>query len=349
MSSSETITLAHGQGGTETLEILRKLVFSRVSDRYKKVEGGVGIDKPDDGSLIPVGGGKFIVVTADSYTVNPPFFPGGNIGSLAAAGSINDVVMMGGRPIALLDTIIAEEGLPISTLQEIVNSMIAVLEREGVALIGGDFKVMPKGQLDKIVITTVGIGLAEHPIVDEPRPGDKLIVTDYVGDHGTVILMHQMGLGDVEEITKGLLKSDSKPLTPILPVLEKFHGYVHAARDPTRGGIAGVLNEWAHESGLVIVVEDESIPVREPVKRYAEMLGVDPVYLASEGSAVLCVDPVIVDDMLRELIARGFTNARVIGEVRSSEKYKGFVLSKTAVGGYRIIEPPRGVLVPRIC
>lgn len=347
--SGGVVSLAHGQGGVETLELLEKLLFSKVEDRLKRVEGGVGIDRPDDGSLIPLPDGRYLVATADSYTVNPPFFPGGNIGSLAASGSINDVVMMGGKPIAMLDTIIAEEGLPLETLESIVDSMISVLKSENVALIGGDFKVMPKGQIDKITITTVGLGVAEHPIVDEPKPGDKVVVTDYLGDHGTVILMLQMGLSDAEEIARGLLKSDAKPLTPLLPVLDKFHGYVHAARDPTRGGLAGVLNEWARETGLIIVVEEEEVPVREPVKRYAEMLGVDPVYLASEGTAILSVAPEIADELVEELRSRGFANARVVGEVRRSEKYSGYVLSKTPVGGYKVLEPPRGVLVPRIC
>jgi len=349
MSLEEAVTLAHGQGGSETLELLRRLVFSKVDESLKKVPRGLGIDKPDDGSLIPLPDGRYLVATVDSYTVNPPFFPGGNIGSLAAHGSINDVVMMGGKPLAMLDSIIAEEGLPMESLERIVDSFVSVLRSEGIALIGGDFKVMPKGQVDRIVITTVGLGVAEHPIVDEPKPGDKIIVTDYVGDHGTVILMSQLGLGDVEEIASGLLKSDSKPLTPLLPVLEKFHGYVNAARDPTRGGLAGVLNEWAQESGLVFVVEDAELPIREHVKRYSEMLGVDPVYLASEGVAVLSVHPEVAEELLRELRARVFPNARIIGEARSSEKYRGYVLSRTPVGGFRVIEPPRGVLVPRIC
>ncbi len=349
MSHEETVTLAHGQGGYETLELLKRLLFAKVEDPLKKVPGGLGIDRPDDGSLIPLPDGRYLVATVDSYTVNPPFFPGGNIGSLAAHGSINDVVMMGGRPVAMLDSIIAEEGFPMKSLEEIVNSFISVLRSEGIALIGGDFKVMPKGQVDRVVITTVGLGIAEHPIVDEPKPGDKIVVTDFLGDHGTVILMSQLGLGDVEEIASGLLKSDSKPLTPLLPVLEKFHSFIHAARDPTRGGLAGVLNEWARETGLVIVVEDAEIPVREHVKRYTEMLGVDPIYLASEGVAVLSVSPEVAEELVKELHARGFVNARVIGEVRSSEKYKGYVLSRTPVGGFRVIEPPRGVLVPRIC
>ncbi|ABL79008.1 hydrogenase expression/formation protein HypE [Thermofilum pendens] len=343
------VELADGQGGVETLRLLEELFFRRVKEHLKRVEGGVGIDFPDDGALIPLPGGGFLVVTADSYTVNPPFFPGGNIGSLAVHGSINDVVMMGGRPVAMLDTIVVEEGFPMGDLEAIVNSMLEALEKEGVPLIGGDFKVMPKGQLDRITVTTVGLGVARSPIVDKPRGGDKIVVTDYVGDHGAVILMLQMGMGDVEEIASGSLKSDSKPLTPLLPVFEKFAGYIHAARDPTRGGLAGVLNEWARSGGLLAVIREEEVPVRDAVRRFAEMLGVDPLYLASEGAAVLSVSPEVAEEVVSELRGRGFPNARVIGEFRENPKYRGFVVSETGVGGHRIIEPPRGVIVPRIC
>ncbi len=171
--SESRIRLAHGSGGVETSELLEKLIFSRVSDALKRVgNGGVGIDYPDDAAAIPLSNNEYLVITVDAYTVNPPFFPGGNIGVLAASGSINDVLMMGGRPIAMLDSIIVEEGFPMSDLEIIINSFIETLRSEGIALIGGDFKVMPKGgQIDKIVITTVGIGLTSRPIVDKPRLG----------------------------------------------------------------------------------------------------------------------------------------------------------------------------------
>ncbi len=344
----EYITLAHGSGGVEMHEILEKLFFKRVSDRFKRVEGGIGIDEPDDAAAIPIGGGKYLVVSIDAYTVNPPFFPGGNIGVLAASGSINDVLMLGGRPIALLDAIIVEEGFPLEDLEVIVDSLIKTLEEEGVALIGGDFKVMPKGQVDRITITTTGIGISEGPpITDNPRPGDKIIVSGYLGDHGAVILLAQLGLQSSET---GLLKSDVKPLTKLmLPLLERYRACITAARDPTRGGLAGVLNEWASKTNTLIVIRDADVPVREPVRRYAEVLGVDPYYLASEGAAVLAVREECAVEVLEYIHKLGFTEARIIGEVRETDVFKGYVATETPIGGLRVVEPPRGEIVPRIC
>lgn len=342
-----SVSLAQGQGGVETWELLQSLIFSRV--RLGKVRGGVGLDWPDDGATIPLPDGTHLVVTVDSYTVNPPFFPGGNIGSLAAAGTINDVVVMGGRPLAALDSVVVEEGFPLNDLDLIVESFVSTLEQSGVALIGGDFKVMPKGQIDRIAITAVGIGVAKHPIVDKPKPGDKLVVTGPTGDHGAVILLLQMGLGQAEELSHGMLRSDSRPLTPLVKILEKHHAHIHAARDPTRSGMAGVLSEWARSTGTIIVLDGRLVPIREPVRKYAEMLGVDPLYLASEGAAVLSVDPEVAEEVLEDLRTGGFEDAAIVGEVRASEKYRGLVLLKTEVGGHRILEPPRGILVPRVC
>ncbi|MEM2136855.1 MAG: hydrogenase expression/formation protein HypE [Candidatus Methanomethylicia archaeon] len=345
------VTLAHGSGGIEMHEILNKLIFSRVSEDLKRVEGGVGIDELDDGALIPISNNNYVVISTDSYTVNPPFFPDGNIGILAASGSINDVLMMGGKPMAMLDSIIVEEGFPINELEVIVESFIKVLRGEGVALIGGDFKVMPKGSIDKIVINTTAIGLTDKPIIDKPKPGDKIIVSDSIGDHGAVIMLLQMGLEkSVEEMSKGLLKSDVKPLSKLMiPLIERYVEYINAARDPTRGGLSGVLNEWASKSNLVIVINESDIPIRESVKRYSEMLGIDPTYLANEGVAVISANPEYADRIVEYMRDLGFSNARIIGEVRESEKYKGYVLAKTSVGGFRVMEPPRGEIIPRIC
>ncbi|AEA13673.1 hydrogenase formation protein HypE [Thermoproteus uzoniensis 768-20] len=344
----QVVRLAHGAGGVETSQILEELLFSRLEERLKRVEGGVGVDFPDDAAAIPIGGGRYLVITVDSYTVNPPFFPGGDIGVLAASGSINDVLMMGGKPIALLDAIVVEEGFPMDDLRRIVDSMTRVLRDEGVALIGGDFKVMPRGQLDKIVIATVGVGVAERLILDKPRPGDKIIVSGYLGDHGAVILARQMGI--VEEGQGGGLASDVRPLTRLmLPLVEKYGEYIHAARDPTRGGLAMVLNDWAKASGTVIVVDEAAVPIRPQVAAYANMMGIDPLALASEGAAVLAVDPAVADEVLEFVRGLGFKDAAAVGEVRSSERYKGYVLLRTVVGGLRILEPPRGDLVPRIC
>lgn len=342
------VKLAHGSGGVETSQMLEVFVFSRLEERLKRVAGGVGIDFPDDAAAIPIGDGRYLVVTVDSYTVNPPFFPGGDIGVLAVSGSINDVLMMGGRPIAMLDAIVVEEGFPMEDLSRIVDSMLRVLREEGVALIGGDFKVMPKGQLDKITITTVGIGVAERLILDKPRPGDKIVVSGFLGDHGAVILARQMGI--VEEGAGGDLTSDVKPLTKLMvPLVEKYGDYIHAARDPTRGGLAMVLNDWAKASGTVIVVEEAAVPVRPQVASYANMLGIDPFALASEGATVLAVDPNVAEEVVEYAKRLGFENAAVVGEVRKADRYKGYVLLKTVAGGLRILEAPRGALVPRIC
>ncbi|MDI9645594.1 MAG: hydrogenase expression/formation protein HypE [Archaeoglobales archaeon] len=344
------IKLSHGSGGVEMGDILSKLVFSKVDEKLKKVENGVGIDLPDDGAAIPLKNitNDYIILSTDAYTVNPPFFPGGNIGSLAATGSINDVVMTGGKPIAALDSIVVEEGYPLDQLEIIVDSMIDVFKKEGVALIGGDFKVMPKGNLDKILITTTVLGLAKKPIVDIPKDGDVLVVSDFVGDHGAVIMLLQMGVADkASELKSGRLSSDIKPLTRLLPLIDRFLDEINAARDPTRGGIAGVLNEWAKNSGNLIVVED--VPIRDEVRRYAEMLGIDPMYLASEGAAVFSVSAEVAEEFVEDMRDLGFENAKIIGKVKKSEKYKGFVLKKTEIGGFRLLEPPRGEIVPRIC
>jgi len=342
---SNVIKLSHGSGGVETSELIERMIFSRVADRLKRVGHGVGIDFPDDAAAVPLPDGKYLVVSIDSYTVSPIFFPGGDIGVLAASGTINDVLMMGGRPIAVLDSVVVEEGLPMEVLDRVLSSFLKVLEGEGVALIGGDFKVMPKGQLDKIVITTAGLGIADRVIKDMPKSGDKIIVSDYVGDHGAVIMALRYGI----KVGEGF-KSDVKPLTSLmLPLLEKYGEYVHAARDPTRGGLAMVLNDWAKSSDKVIVLEEDKVPIRRETLAYAEMTGIDPLYLASEGVAVLSVESEVADEVVDFMHKLGFTNARIVGEVREGSKYRGIVLYKTVVGGFRILEPPRGDLVPRIC
>lgn len=345
MTSGRVVKLSHGSGGVETSELVERLIFSRVPEGLKRVGEGVGIDFPDDAAAIPLPDGRYLVVTVDSYTVNPIFFPGGDIGVLAASGTINDVLMMGGRPIAALDSVVVEEGLPMEVLEEVVESFLKVLEREGVALVGGDFKAMPKGQLDKIVITTVGLGIADRVIKDLPRPGDKIVVSDYVGDHGAVILAYRYGI----KIGEGL-RSDVKPLTSLmLPLLEKYGECIHAARDPTRGGLAMVLNDWARSSDKVVVLDESKVPIREEVRACAEMTGIDPLYLASEGVAVLSVSSEVAEEVVGFMRKLGFENAEIVGEVRESGKYGGIVLYRTVVGGRRILEPPRGELVPRIC
>ncbi len=341
-----SITLAHGAGGEKTLELLQKLILCKVPDNLKRTPDGVGIDVLDDGSCIKIGD-KYLVVTIDSYTVNPIFFPGGDLGKLAASGTINDLVAMGARPIAVLDSIIIEEGASIDTVDRIVSSFINVLKSENIPIIGGDLKVMPKGQLDKIVITTVGIGMTIRPVIDrELKPGDKIVITGNIAEHGSTIMALQQGI-DAEKYG---LRSDCNPLlNPFLRIVEKYIDYIHAMRDPTRGGLAQVLNEWAKDTGTLILIYEDKIPLRFEVRKFCEMMGIDPLYLACEGAMTIAVDPSIAETFLSELRSSGYDEASIIGEVRESDKFKGTVVCKTMSGGLRIVEPLRGSLVPRIC
>ena len=252
---------------------------------------------------------------------------------------------MGAKPVAALDAVVVEEGSPLNDLERIVKSMVEVFVENGVAVIGGDFKVMPRGSLDKIVISTVGIGVARtEPIVDRVQPGGKIIVTGPIAEHGVTILALRMGVENSE------LKSDSKPLTDLMvPLVEHYRNVIHAARDPTRGGLAMALNDWARESGLLIVVDEQSIPIREPVRAYAEMLGVDPLTLACEGVALLAVEKSAAQEVLGFIHGLGYKQAAIIGEVKQSERFKGKVVLRTSAGGLRVVDPPSGEIVPRIC
>jgi len=338
------IKLAHGGGGRETSEIIEKLIKPRF--KLRKVFNGVGLEELDDGASIPITEklcGKHLVVTSDSYTVYPLFFPGGDIGKLAACGSINDLAVMGAKPIAILDTIVVEEGFPIKDLTRILDSFKSVLEEENVALLGGDFKVMPSGKLDGIVISTMGIGVADRIVMDTGvKVGDKILVNGSIGEHGAAIMAAQAGL-DVESTN---LRSDVQPLTRVMQTaLEK--GDVHAAKDLTRGGLASALNDFASKNKVTIYVYEDRIPVKEEVLAYSEMLGVDPLVLACEGKVVVSAPPQDAEKIVEAWRKMGFKDAEIIGEVTLERP--GYVLLETLAGGVRIVEKPTGEIVPRIC
>ncbi|UXD21787.1 hydrogenase assembly protein HupF [Ignicoccus pacificus DSM 13166] len=336
-----SVTLAIGAGGKETEEFVERFILPLFK---LKSLGGVGLEEMEDGATIPIGDGKHVVISVDNYTVNPPFFPGGNIGKLAATGSLNDVAVMGAEPKAMFDAIAVEEGFPLKDLKEIIKSMADVLNSMNVALLGGDTKVMPKGSLDKITIATVGIGIAEEPLLtlDRAEPGDKILVTGPVGDHGATILALQFGI-KVET-----LKSDVRPVWPAVKALREALGPdLKSAKDPTRGGLAMALNELAERSKTTVFLDESKVPLRPQVKEYAEMLGVEPFALASEGQAIFVVKGGREEEALEVLRKAGFEEAAIIGEVRKGRP--GYVISKTPVGGLRILEKPIGELVPRIC
>lgn len=317
-------------------------------EKLRNAAGGYGLDLLDDSATLKLSDDLHMVITTDSYTVSPYRFPGGNIGSLAAHGVINDLVVSGARPLAFMDTIVVEEGLPEAELSEIINSLVTALVEDDVSLIGGDFKVMPKGTLDKILITGVGIGLSRKPIPDnELRAGDKIIVTGYVAEHGATILAAQLGLLDK---VKGL-RSDTKSLAKtVLKVIEEFRDYIHAARDPTRGGLASVLNEWARSNNLTIKIHRDKIPIRNEVRSFLEAMGVDYLSMASEGIALLAVDNDKAHEILEKLRKVGEENSEIIGEVTEppSDFLKGRVIGITEVGGKVLVEP-KSINLPRIC
>ncbi len=340
------ITIMHGAGGPETSEIVERLIVSRVPEHLRRALDGIGLDILDDASTI-IMAGRHVVVATDNFTVKPLFFPGGDIGHLAASGVLNDLVMMGARPVAFMDGVIVPEGFPVSDLEKILSSMIRVLEENNVALIGGDFKVMPRGSLDGIIISGTGIGIAEEPVVDKVRPGDKIIVSAPIAEHGATILAAQLGmLGQAPG-----LRSDSRPLVKtVLPVIEKYRGYIDAARDPTRGGLAAILHEWIHRTGYAVIIDRARIPVRDEVREFLDALGIDPVNVASEGVAVIAARPEAADDIVEELRRNGEESATIIGEVvePDNEVLRGRIIAVTEVGGKVVIQP-NALNLPRIC
>ncbi|MEM3882877.1 MAG: hydrogenase expression/formation protein HypE [Candidatus Methanomethyliaceae archaeon] len=336
------VQLSHGAGGTIMNELLRSIILGNI--RKRKVEQGVGLDEFDDGATLPLDG-KEIVISSDAHTVNPIFFPGGDIGRLAVCGTVNDLAMMGAKPIALTDTVVVEEGFSLQDLEKIFVSINSTIEEVGMALIHGDFKVMPRGKLDGIVISTAGIGVIERGkvILDSGlREGDQIIVTGPVGDHGIVIASLREGI----EFKTSLI-SDVAPLWNLMDKAMNA-GHITAAKDPTRGGLAMALNEMATRSNVSIWIREEDIPIRDEVRGACELLGMDPLELVCEGRAVLGVRE---SDAEKVLEAIRSTNegreARIIGCVKKERP--GYVIMETVVGGKRVINPPLGEPTPRIC
>jgi hydrogenase expression/formation protein HypE len=294
----------------------------------------------DDGAVIPFCG-KNLVFTTDSHVVRPIFFPGGDIGRISVCGTINDLAMMGGKPIALSCGMIIEEGFEIDDLARIVASMDEALGEAGANLVTGDTKVMERGALDGIVINTAGIGIAKTIVRDNGLvPGDVIIVSGTLGDHGIAIMAHREGFDLGEQI-----KSD---VAPLWGMMEKAldAGTIHAMKDPTRGGFASAINEMAKKSGAGIRIQEEKLPLQKSVRSAAGMLGIDPLEVANEGKVVMGVPPSSADAILAALHSHKYgKNAAVVGRVTNG----AHVIMETAIGGERFIEPPMGDPVPRVC
>ncbi len=337
----DEITLSDGAGG----QLMEELVKNIFVDGFtlKRALNGVGLEALDDGASLMVNRGE-IVVSIDSHTVSPIFFPGGDIGRLAVAGTINDVSVMGARPIAILDAIVVEEGFSKSSLKRIVDSMDETAREVGVSIISGDFKVMPKGSLDSILITTCGVGLATNGVITDAgaRPGDKVIVTGYVGDHGAALLSAREGISFESNIV-----SDVQPVWRAVEAALKVGG-VHAMKDPTRGGLAQALNEIAEKSRVSVWIRESEIPIRDEVRGLSEVLGLSPYELHNEGMVIIIADGGLADEILREVRkTKEGGNARIIGEVM--EKHPGKVFLETEIGGVRFLSKPVGEPLPRIC
>jgi hydrogenase expression/formation protein HypE len=350
----ERITLAHGAGG-ELMHTLIKEFILKYFQVSKNVE--VPLQALDDASVI-----KDIVFTTDSYTVKPIFFPGGDIGSLAIAGTINDLVVLGAKPLALSCSFVIEEGLMLEELEKILKSIRTTSRLAGnIPIITGDTKVVEKGALEKIIINTSGIGLRSEELernINEVkkyrkfssrwlldsnlRPGDRIIVTGTLGDHGITLLSFREGYG-----FESTLKSDIYPMSKIVARLLKRGGIV-AMKDPTRGGVANTLNEFAEKSKVGIEIEEASLPLKEEVKAASELLGIDPLEIGNEGKLVIAVIKEKAETILNTLRKiPQCKNAAIIGVCK--KELKPIVVMRTTVGGRRIIEKPIADPVPRIC
>jgi hydrogenase expression/formation protein HypE len=344
--SSNVIRLAHGAGGVLQEELIS---FVTKNITFKNVNDGIGVKELDDGATIPLEDyEKEIVITADGHTVYPLFFPGGNLGTLSVCGTVNDIIMMGAQPIALTSIVIIEEGFKFDQLEKIINAFNFKAKEAGVAIIAGDTKIMPKGTLNDMIMATTGIGIKDKKVKvldNNLRPDDKIILTGSIGDHGTALIGSREGLNISTD-----LNSDVEHLLDIYNVLKEDikNNHIHAMKDPTRGGIAGALNDWASKSDVSIVLKEEKIPIKKQVNAICEMLGLDSYAIASEGRALMSVDPNRAEEILEKIKSTSIgKEAEIIGIVKLDNKKK--VLLKTIVGGTRFVDTPLGEPIPRIC
>lgn len=333
----EEILLAHGGGGTLTQDLIRRIFLPQFQNN---------ILKPlHDGALFSVHGTRF-AFTTDSYVVSPIFFPGGDIGSLAVNGTVNDLAMCGATPLYLSVAFILEEGFPMADLRTIVASIGAAARKAAVLVVTGDTKVVDRGKGDRIFINTSGIGLVAPGINIGPqyaRAGDKIIVSGPLGNHGIAIMSVREGL----EFGSPVL-SDSAPLHDLVAAMLREEPRIHAFRDPTRGGVASALNEIAQSARIGITLVEDQIPVTEEVLGACEILGFDPLYLANEGRLLAFVSPARASTVLRRMHDHPLgKEAAVIGEVVAD--HPGLVVLRTRLGGERIVDMISGEQLPRIC
>ena len=332
----KVVTLAHGAGGKQTSELIHQVFAAHFSNPEFTA---------DDAAILDIGDGK-IAMTTDGFIVSPFEFPGGNIGKLSICGTVNDLSCMGAKPMYMTCSFVIEEGFPLDKLEEIASYMEKTAKEAGVKIVAGDTKVAGKGQVDQVFITTTGIGKLQEGVNTSgayAKPGDAIIVTGDIGRHGCTILLEREDLGIEADI-----KSDCAPLWGTVESMINETKDIHVIRDATRGGVGTVLYEIAEESNVGIRLDSQAIPVDGAVKGVCGMLGLDPLYLANEGTLVV-IAPKEVAPKLIEVLHQGkySKNAAIIGEI--TKENEGKVVMTTEIGAETLLPQPGGELLPRIC
>ena len=337
LPAGDAILLGHGSGGKLSAELLR--------DVFLPALGNPLLNRLEDQATLTLNGTR-LAFTTDSFVVKPLFFPGGDIGSLAVHGTVNDLAMGGARPVALSAAFILEEGFPVADLRRIVQSMAAAAARVGVPIVAGDTKVVEKGSGDGVFITTTGIGMVAAGVelsASYARPGDAIILSGAIGDHGIAILTQREGLE-----LESAVESDSAPLNTLVECILGVTTAVRCMRDPTRGGLASTLNEIAAQSQVGIGIEEVAIPVHDTVRGACELLGLDPLYVANEGKLVAVVPAEVAGAVVTAMRAHPLgANAVVVGHVVAL--HPGLVTMRTAFGTTRMVDLLAGGQLPRIC
>ena len=340
------IRLAHGAGGKMMNDLIREVLAPPLDNDLLRQMADATVVQPGTWNLEPQTSNLRLAISTDSFTVRPLFFPGGDIGSLAVHGTVNDVSMAGARPLWLTAAFILEEGLEMEVLERVVRSMAEAARSAGVLIVAGDTKVVERGHGDGIYINTTGIGVVMEGVEvgpDRARPGDVVLISGTVGDHGIAVLSQREGLTFETELV-----SDSAPLNGLVEALLEAAPHTHCLRDPTRGGVAAALNELAGTSGVGIEIDESAVPIRPAVVAACEMLGFDPLTVANEGKLVAIVPPEEAEAALEAMRAHPLgRDAARIGTV--TEEHPGLVLARTSIGGRRIVDMPLGELLPRIC
>jgi hydrogenase expression/formation protein HypE len=331
------ILLEHGSGGLLMNNLIHNIFMPVLRNDY--------LDSLGDSAVLRIGS-KRICFTTDSYVVDPIFFPGGDIGTLAVNGTVNDISMCGGKPEFLSMGLILEEGFPLSDLEKIIDSVGKAAEKAGVQVVTGDTKVVAKGSADKIFINTSGIGIVEYKKEISARsiePGDVVIVSGTIGDHGSAILSTRQDLGFRSDIL-----SDCVPLNGLVEAILKASPNIRFMRDATRGGLGAILVEVTQQSGLSMEVNEPKIPVRSDVRGLCEILGLDPIFIANEGKMVVICPEKDAQKVLSSMKAHQYgKDAAIIGSL--SEGTRARVVLSTIIGGTRELDLPEGELIPRIC